>query len=114
MTRFLVLYCVPSAVIEGWKRTAPETRGPAEAKMKAAWDDWMQAHAGTVNGTEAGGRTKRVASDGISDIKNDVMLYAFAEAESHDAAAQMFADHPHLQIPQASIQVMEVRAMTGP
>lgn len=42
------------------------------------------------------------------------MLYAFAEAESHEAAARMFAQHPHLQIPNASIEVMEVRPMTGP
>ncbi|MHB2207005.1 hypothetical protein [Methylobacterium sp. CM6257] len=113
MKRFLVLYLVPSSVVEKWKRTDPESRGPAEEKMRAAWDDWMREHSGTVSGTEAGGKTKRISSDGISDTKNDIMLYAFAEAESHEAAARMFEQHPHLQIPNASIEVMEVRAMTG-
>jgi hypothetical protein len=114
MKRFLVLYLVPSSVVEQWKKTDPETRGPAEAKMRAAWDDWMRAHSATVSGTEAGGKTKRVSSDGIAETTNDIMLYAFAEAESHEAAARMFAQHPHLQIPDASIEVMEVRPMTGP
>ena len=73
----------------------------------------MQKHASAISGTEAGGKTKRVTADGVSDTKNDVMLYAFVEAESHEAAAKMFERHPHLQIPQSSIEVMEVRPMTG-
>jgi hypothetical protein len=58
-------------------------------------------------------RAKPSAFRPISDIRNDVMLYAFVEAESHEAAAHMFEQHPHLQIPQSSIEVMEVRPMTG-
>jgi hypothetical protein len=41
------------------------------------------------------------------------MLYSFIEAQSHEAAAKAFEDHPHLQIPQSSIEVMEARSMTG-
>jgi hypothetical protein len=40
-------------------------------------------------------------------------LYSFVEAESHDAAARIFENHPHLQIPQSSIEIMHVRPMTG-
>lgn len=36
------------------------------------------------------------------------MLYSIVEAESHEAAAQAFENHPHLQIPQASIEIMEI------
>jgi hypothetical protein len=35
------------------------------------------------------------------------------EADSHEAAAKAFENHPHLQIPQSSIQVMEIKAMGG-
>ena len=56
--------------------------------------------------TEAGGKTKRVTASGVSDTRNDIMLYSFVEAESHEAAANAFENHPHLQIPQASIEVM--------
>jgi hypothetical protein len=34
--------------------------------------------------------------------------YSIVEAESHDAAAKLFSDNPHLQIPQAFIEVMEI------
>ena len=33
------------------------------------------------------------------------------EAENHDIAAKAFANHPHLTIPESSIEVVEVRAM---
>jgi hypothetical protein len=61
--------------------------------------------------TEAGGKTKRVTASGVSDANNGVMLYSFINAESHDAAVKAFEHHPHLQIPQSSIEVMEVRPM---
>jgi hypothetical protein len=54
-----------------------------------------------------------VTSAGIGDTKNDIMLYSIVEAGNQDIAAKAFANHPHLTIPQSSIQVMEVRAM-GP
>jgi hypothetical protein len=42
-----------------------------------------------------------------------MMLYAIVEAESHEAAAKTFEGHPHLQIPQASIEVMEISPLHG-
>jgi hypothetical protein len=41
------------------------------------------------------------------------MLYAIVQAESHEAASKMFEDHPHLGIPQASIEIMEIHALPG-
>jgi hypothetical protein len=113
MTQFIALFLAPVSVIEAWHKTDPETRKPAEEKMRAEWGAWMGAHAAMIKDTAGAGKTKRIATDGISDVKNDIMLYSFVEAESHDAAAKAFANHPHLTIPQATIEVMEVRAM-GP
>jgi hypothetical protein len=45
--------------------------------------------------------------------KNDIMLYSVVQAESHDAAAKSFEGHPHLQIPQSSIEVMEIHSLQG-
>jgi hypothetical protein len=70
-------------------------------------------HAKLITDTGAGGKTKRVSSSGTSDTKNDIMLYSFVEAEPHEAAAKSFESHPHLQIPQSSIEVMEMRPLTG-
>ncbi len=111
--KFLALYLAPASVLEDWAKTDPEIRKPAEQKMQAEWQTWMANHAKSITLTEAGGKTKRVSPNGVADAKNEIMLYSFVEAESHEAAAKMFETHPHLQIPQASIEVMEVRSM-GP
>jgi hypothetical protein len=111
--KFMVLYLIPAAVVADWAKTDAATREPMERKMKEDWGKWMAAHAGMILSSEAGGKTKRVTADGVSDFKNDITLYSLIEAESHEAAAKAFENHPHLQIPQASIEVMAVRPM-GP
>jgi hypothetical protein len=109
--KFLVLYLVPGDVMADWGKTDPATRKSAEVKLKSEWDRWMGEHAKMLTLTEAGGKTKAVTASGITDTRNDIMLYSIVEAESHEAAARAFAQHPHLTIPQSSIQVMEVRSM---
>ena len=109
--RFLVLFLAPPSVIEAWMKTDPAVREPAEQKMRADWGRWMADHAGMILSTEAGGNTKRVTIDGVSDVKNEIMLCSFIEADNHEDAAKAFENHPHLGIPQASIEVMAVRTM---
>jgi hypothetical protein len=113
MKKFLVLYLTPTAVIDDWKKTDPSTRKVAEEKMRAEWQKWMADHASMIKETAAGGKTKLVSANGISDTRNEIHLYSFVEAESHEAAAKIFEKHPHLGIPQSSIEVMEVRPMGG-
>jgi hypothetical protein len=110
MKKFLVLYLVPASVLEDWSKTDPDKRKAAEEKMRGDWNEWMSNHAKLLTDTGARGKTKRVSSSGTSDTKNDIH---FVEAESHEAAAKSFESHPHLQIPQSSIGVMEIRPITG-
>ena len=114
MKKFLVLYLAPAAVIEEWKKTDPAQRKAAEEKMQSEWSKWMGDHARLFADTGAGvGKTKRVDANGSSDTRNDIMLYAIVEAESHEAAARTFEGHPHLQIPQSSIEVMAINPLHG-
>ncbi len=115
MARFLVLYSAPAAVIDEWMKTPAEQRKEAEQKMMQDWMRWMADHAGLFADVGAGvGKTKRVTSQGVADARNDVMLYAIVEAESHDAAARAFERHPHFGIPQASIDVMPLNSLPAP
>ena len=111
--KFLVLYLIPGSVMADWAKTDPTIRQAEEQKMQAAWGKWMGEHAKMIISSEAGGKTKRVTERGVSDTKNDIILCSFVEAESHEAAAKAFENHPHLQIPQSSIEIMCVRPM-GP
>jgi hypothetical protein len=96
------------------EKTEPERRKAAEEKMQGEWRKWMSDHAKIFADKGAGvGKTKRVTSQGSSDAKNDIMLYAIVEAESHEAATKMFEGHPHLQIPQSSIEIMEIHPLPG-
>ena len=111
LKKFLVLYLVPTQVMSEWAKTDPESRKAAEEKMRDDWQRWMSEHAKMITLTEAAGKTKVVSASGTADTKNDIILYSVVEAENHEAAAKTFANHPHLGIPQSSIQVMEVRSL---
>lgn len=114
MKKFLVTYLAPASVIDDWKKTEPEKRKTAEEKMQSEWKKWMSDHAKMLADKGAGvGKTKRVTAQGVTDTKNEIMLYAIVEADSHDAAAKTFEGHPHLQIPQSSIEVMEINPLSG-
>jgi hypothetical protein len=114
MSRFLVLYSAPAAVIDEWKKTPAEKRKEPEEKMMRDWRNWMADHAMLFADKGAGvGKTKRITAQGIADTRNDIMLYAIVEAESHDAATRAFEGHPHFGIPQASIEVMQLNALPG-
>src|SRR5579863_3210857 len=111
LKKFLVLYLAPTEVLSNWAKTDPSVKKAAEEKMRGEWQRWMSDHARMITVTESGGKTKAVTNAGIEDTKNDIVLYSIVEAENHEIAAKAFAKHPHLEIPQSSIQVMEVRAL---
>lgn len=109
MEHYIALFLAPASVLEEWAKTPEDVRMEAEKKMKADWDAWMDAHKDVIKETKAGGATKRVDSTGISDTKNNIMLYTVVTAESHETATKIFENHPHLTIPQSSIEVMAIR-----
>ena len=113
--KFLALYLAPASVIAEWSKTDPSTKKAAEEKMRNDWNNWMSAHSKMIADTKAtAGRPSASPTQGVTDTKNDIMLYSVVEAETHDAAVKaLFANHPHLQIPQSSIEVMEIRPMSG-
>jgi hypothetical protein len=112
MKKFLVTYLAPASVIEAWQKTDPDKRKAAEAKMQGDWRRWMGDHTNVFVDKGAGvGKTKVVTSRGISDTKNDIMLYCIVESESQEATAKMFEDHPHLGIPESSIEIMEIHPL---
>lgn len=101
----------PGSVMEEWMKKTESERKEEEMKMKAAWDVWMNAHKDSVLNTIGLGKTKRVSAEGITDVRNDMMLSSYVQGESAEAVAEMFKDHPHFGIPGATIEIMESRQM---
>jgi hypothetical protein len=114
MDKFLVLYRAPTAVVDEWMKNPEQERKPEEAKMMSAWQDWMSANGSKLADKGAGaGKPKVVSAAGVKDARNDIMMYQIVQANSADDAAKMFVGHPHFGIPQATIDVMPLKAMEG-
>ena len=109
MKRFLAIFLGSAASFERWKTIDEGKRKTLEAAGMKAWGDWMTAHKSVV--VDQGGplgKTKRVGPQGVSDIKNNMSGFVIVNAESHDAAAKLFANHPHFTIfPGEAVEVME-------
>lgn len=102
--KFVAIYMAPSeALDEMMKHTTPAER---DAGM-ASWQAWMDSHEESfVDQGAALGKNKRVSKDGISDVRNEITGYAVVEANSHEEAAEIFSDSPHLDIDGAYVEVL--------
>jgi hypothetical protein len=113
MNNYFVVYRVPVATAEEWQKTTP----PEEIKkqmdtMMADMMAWTEKHKASLVGEGLPlGKTKRVTKDGVEDTKNDLNYYCIVQADSHEDAAKLFTDSPHLTIPTAFIEVMEIPHM---
>jgi hypothetical protein len=81
-----------------------------------AWGNWMEKHWDRI--VEAGsplGRTLRASASGIAPHENRVVDYVVVEADTHQVAAEMLANYPHVAImPGDSIEIMEFLAPPSP
>ena len=111
MQKFLVLYLAPAAGLEEWMKVDPEIRKVEEEKMMTEWNEWTAKNGANFNTTAGAGKTKLVTKGSVVDSKNDLMLISIIEAESHEAAADLFKDHPHFGIPGGTIEVMPMNSL---
>jgi hypothetical protein len=117
MKKFLAIYIGTASTPKGseWHNMDAEKRKKLEASGIKAWGEWMMANQGAV--VDQGGplgKTKRTAAQGVSDTKNSMTGYVIVHAESHEAAAGMFENHPHFTIfPGDSVEIMECLPIPG-
>jgi hypothetical protein len=78
-------------------------------EFMSAWAAWAQANQRAL--IDPGAPLylkKRVTQQGVEDFTDAKTGYAIVEAASHDAAVQIFSDHPHLVLlPANSIEVLQ-------
>ena len=117
MKNFLAVYLgsASSASRSKWDAMDATTRKEREASGMKGWIDWMTKYQAVIVTTGGPlGRTKRASSKGIADIKNDMTGYVVVKAESHDAAAALFVNHPHFAIfPGEAVEIMEALPIPG-
>ena len=117
MKRFMAVYTGTPEAVErsGWNKLDEATRKQREQAGIKAWGDWVTANRGSV--VEIGGplgKTKRTSTRGVEDTRNNLAGFTIVEAESQDAAARLFLNHPHFTIfPGDSVEIMEILPIPG-
>lgn len=113
MKNFLAIFTGSPAAMDQWKSLPAQTRQERERTGMQAWQQWATSHAKDIVDHGAPlGKTKRIGADGIADIRNAMGAYTVVQAESHEAAAKMFENHPHFSIFAGDgVEVMECLPM---
>ncbi len=113
MTKFFVLYRVPVDVMDQWKKdTSPEEMQTQMAKMGTDMNAWNEMNKDAI--IDAGqplGKNTRMTADGHHAEANDLNFYCIVQAESAEAVVEMHKDSPHMTIPKAYLDIMEIPHM---
>lgn len=116
MKTFLAIYTGTPGSMATWDALPDQERKERQAAGVAAWYAWVDKNKETI--VDVGsplGKTKSASPSGVSDIKNNMTAYTVVRAESHEAAARIFENHPHFTIfPGAAIEVMECLPIPSP
>jgi hypothetical protein len=109
MKNFLAVFTGSAEAKARWETLGESERQARHAAGFAAWGEWVAKHKGSiVEGGSPLGRTKKVSMSGVSDIRNNLAAFTVVRAESHEAAAKLFENHPHFTLfPGEGVEVME-------
>lgn len=116
MKQYMAVFTGSPGAFDAWmaKYDEAQRKEREQAGMKA-WNDWMAHHAASivVSGGPLG-KTKRISAQGVDDIRNQLAGFVVVQADTHDAAARMFENHPHFSIfPGDGVEVMEIMPIPG-
>jgi hypothetical protein len=105
------------AILTGAATEADKARltDEQQAEFMAAWAAWAQAHQSAL--VDPGAplfRKRRLTGHGVETFEDGKVAYSIVEADSHDAAVEVFRGHPHLALlPGNSIEVLECPPLPG-
>jgi hypothetical protein len=104
-----------SPQLAAWNALPEAERRAKEREGMAAWHSWVEQHKAAVVAMGGPlGKTRKVTQRGIEATSNDMGGYMVVRAESHEAAAKLFENHPHFAMfPGESVEVMPVMPIPG-
>ena len=102
-----------SAKWRAWYALSEAEQRATDERGLAALAAWDEAHRDAIV-YQGGplGPTKRTSEAGVADAVNEMTVFVVVRAESHDAAARMFENHPHFTI--FPCDCVEVMPLLGP
>ena len=115
MKKFLAIYLGSAEALANYRALEESTRKENDAAGMEAWMKWANDNKDSI--VDMGsplGKTMRIDKSGVSDTKNELGAWTVVQAESHEAAAKLFENHPHFTVfPGESIEVMECLPIPG-
>jgi hypothetical protein len=98
-----------------WNSLSEAERRAKEREGIAAWKAWVEKHHCAIVAMGGPlGKTKKITQRGIEDVSNEMGAFTVVRAESNEAAAKLFENHPHFTIfPGESVEVMPVLPIPG-
>lgn len=99
MPRFLAVYTMKPEDLARFRSLPKSEQNAIDAVGLQQWTDWEERNAALF--PDRGGmvgRTTRVTRDGIADAVNPFCGYIVVEADTIDAAARLFENHPHFTV----------------
>jgi len=104
-----------SRKMKAWEALPEAERKVKEREGMAGWTAWAEKHRSAIVSMGGPlGKTKKITKTGIADVGNEMGAFTVVRAESHEAAAKLFKDHPHFTIfPGESVEVMPILQIPG-
>ncbi len=99
MPRFLAVYTMKPEDLASFRNLPKAQQDEVDAVGVPQWVAWEQRNAAFI--LDRGGmvgKTTRVTKDGVVEAVNPFCGYLVVEAETADAAARLFQDHPHFTV----------------
>ncbi|WP_165928311.1 hypothetical protein [Rhizobium sullae] len=99
MPRFLAVYTMKPEDLASFRSLPKAQQDAVDAVGIPRWVAWEEHNAAFI--LDRGGmvgKTTRVTKDGVAEAVNPFCGYLVVEAETADAAARLFQDHPHLTV----------------
>ncbi|MGH8316492.1 MAG: hypothetical protein ACREUL_00745 [Steroidobacteraceae bacterium] len=98
-----------------WDALPESDRRAKEREGMAAWKAWVEKHHDSIVGMGGPlGKTKKVTQRGSEDTSNHMAAFTLVRADSHEAAARLFENHPHFSIfPGDAVEIMPVLPIPG-
>jgi hypothetical protein len=101
--------------MQAWNALSDPERRDKEQQGFTAWKTWVERHRAMIVGMGGPlGKTRKVSQRGIEDVSNQMSAFVIVRADSHEAAARLFENHPHFTIfPGEAVEVMPVLPIPG-
>lgn len=105
MKKYILLYLSKTTAEDQMSQNMDPQQGKA---VMDAWTKWYEkAGSAIVDPGTPLGKGKNITKEGMGDRKSDAAGYTIVQAESLSDVEKLVEGHPHLDMPEGSVEILE-------